>query len=120
MASRETRYLKFDPSRPSPYTTVSVSDIKDATVFRTEREAQTVKRQVKDALAVTKEMDGVLLCCRPVGVHNKTVNPTYQWHACYMVRTHEIPTKEIAGLTTEMGRPRIAASVALTVYECSR
>jgi hypothetical protein len=58
MASRETRYLKFDPSLPSPYTTVWVSDIKDATPFRPEREAQTIKRQVKDALAVTKCMDG--------------------------------------------------------------
>ena len=58
MASRETRYLRIDPSLPNPYTPVWVSDIKDATALRAEREARAVKRQVKDALAVTKGMDG--------------------------------------------------------------
>jgi len=37
---------------------VWVSDIKDATAFRTEREARAVKRQVKDALAITKGKNG--------------------------------------------------------------
>jgi hypothetical protein len=62
----------------------------------------------------------VLLCCALVRVHNKTVNRTCQWHAHHMARTHELPTKEIAALTGEMGRPRFAASaLTLTGYECS-
>jgi hypothetical protein len=62
MASRGTRYLKVDPSLPNPYTAVWVSGIKDATAFRTKREAQAIKGQVKDQVAdvsgVTKGMDG--------------------------------------------------------------
>jgi hypothetical protein len=55
-----------------------------------------------------------------VSVHNKTVNRTRQWHARHMARTHELPTKEIAALSVEMGKPRFAASaLALTGYECS-
>ena len=64
MASRETRYLKIDPSLPNPYTAVWVSDIKDATAFRTKREAPAVKGQVKDALGVTKGMDGFFYVAR--------------------------------------------------------
>jgi hypothetical protein len=68
MASRGTRYLKIDPSLPNPYTAVWVSDIKDATAFRTKREAQAVKGQVKDqvtdALGVTKGMDGFFYVAR--------------------------------------------------------
>lgn len=45
-------WLRIDPSLPNPYTAVWVSDLKDATPFRTEREAQAVKGQVKDALGV--------------------------------------------------------------------
>src|ERR1700686_5456889 len=54
-------------------------------------------------------------------VHNKTFNPTWQWHARHLARTHELPTKEITEMTGEMGRPRFAASaLALTGYACSR
>jgi hypothetical protein len=45
-----------------------VSDIKDATAFRTKREAQAVRGQVKDevtdALGVTKGLDGFLYVVR--------------------------------------------------------
>jgi hypothetical protein len=58
MACRETRYLKIDPSLPNPYTAVWVSHSKDATALTTEREVQAVKGPVKDALSVTKGMDG--------------------------------------------------------------
>ena len=69
MASRGTRYLNIDPSLPNPYTALWVSDIKDATAFRTKRgEAQAVKGQVKDqvtdALGVTKGMDGFFYVAR--------------------------------------------------------
>ena len=37
-----------------------------------------------------------------------------------MWKAHEVPTKAIAALTAEMNKPRIAASVALTGYACSR
>jgi len=37
-----------------------------------------------------------------------------------MVESLEVPTKEIAQLTFEMNKPRIAASVALAGYKCSR
>jgi hypothetical protein len=62
MASRETRYLKIEPSLPSP--AVWVSDIKDATPFRTEREAQAIEGQVQDASGVTKGMDGFFYVMR--------------------------------------------------------
>jgi hypothetical protein len=48
----------------NPYTAVWVSDLKDATPFRTEREAQAVKGQVKDALGVSKGMDGLFYVAR--------------------------------------------------------
>ena len=64
MAFRDTRYLKIDPSLPNPYTAVWVSDLKDATPFRTEREAQAVKGQMKDALGVSKGMDGLFYVAR--------------------------------------------------------
>jgi hypothetical protein len=64
MASRETRYLKIDPSLPNPYTAAWVSDIKDATAFRTRREAHAVKGQVKEALGVTIGMDGFFCVAR--------------------------------------------------------
>jgi hypothetical protein len=64
MAFREALYLKIDPSLPNPYTAVWVSDLKDATPFRTEREAQAVKGQVKDALGVSKGMDGLFYVAR--------------------------------------------------------
>jgi hypothetical protein len=38
--------------------------LKDATPFRTEREAQAVKGQVKDALGVSKGMDGLFYVAR--------------------------------------------------------
>jgi hypothetical protein len=38
-----------------------------------------------------------------------------------MLKTHEIPTKEIAEVTAEMGKPRFAASArALKGYACSK
>jgi len=37
-----------------------------------------------------------------------------------MLKAHEVPAKAIAELTVEMNKPRIAASVALTGYACSR
>ena len=38
-----------------------------------------------------------------------------------MLKSHEMPTKAIAELTIEMGKPRFAASaLALTGYVCSR
>jgi DNA-directed RNA polymerase subunit RPC12/RpoP len=37
-----------------------------------------------------------------------------------MLKSLEVPTKAIAELTVEMNKPRIAASVALTGYKCSR
>src|ERR1700675_540704 len=38
-----------------------------------------------------------------------------------MLKSHEVPTKAIAELTTEMNKPRIAASVrGLKGYACSR
>ena len=46
----------------NPYTAVWVSDLKDATPFRTEREAQAVKGQVKDV--GRKERYGRALLCR--------------------------------------------------------
>jgi len=55
---RLTFWWRIDPSLPNPCTAVWVSDIKAATSFRAEREAQAVKRQEKDALGVTKGMDG--------------------------------------------------------------
>jgi hypothetical protein len=48
----------------NPYTAVWVSDLKDATPFRTEREAQAVKGQVKDALGASKGMDGLFYVAR--------------------------------------------------------
>jgi hypothetical protein len=64
MAFREALYLKIDLSLPNPHTAVWVSDFKDATPFRTEREAQAVKGQVKDALGVSKGMDGLFYVAR--------------------------------------------------------
>ena len=38
-----------------------------------------------------------------------------------MLKSHEVPTKAIEELTTEMDKPRFAASaLALTGYACSR
>jgi hypothetical protein len=37
-----------------------------------------------------------------------------------MLKAHEVPKKEIAALNAEFNKPRIAASVALTGYACSR
>jgi hypothetical protein len=37
-----------------------------------------------------------------------------------MLKLHEVSTKAIAELTVEMNKPRIAASVTLTGYKCSR
>ena len=38
-----------------------------------------------------------------------------------MLKSHEVPTKAIAELTTEMNKPRIAASVrGLKRYACNR
>jgi hypothetical protein len=48
----------------NPYTPVWVSDLKDATPSRTEREAQAVKGQVKDALGVSKGLDGLFYVAR--------------------------------------------------------
>ena len=48
----------------NPYTAVWVSDLKDATPFRTEREGQAIKGQVKDALGVSKGMDGLFYVVR--------------------------------------------------------
>jgi hypothetical protein len=62
MASRETRYLKIDPSLPSP--AVWVSDVKDDTPFRTEREAQAIKGEFQDASGVMKGMDGFFYVVR--------------------------------------------------------
>ena len=39
-------------------------DLKDATPFRTEREAQAIKSQVQDASGVTKGMDGFFYVMR--------------------------------------------------------
>jgi hypothetical protein len=36
-----------------------------------------------------------------------------------MLKALEVPSKAIAELTVEMNKPRIAASVALSGYECS-
>ena len=55
-SGKRTLWLRIDPSLPNP--AVWVSNIKGATPFRTESEAQAVKRQVKDALEVTKGMSG--------------------------------------------------------------
>jgi hypothetical protein len=38
----------------------------------------------------------------------------------HMLKAHEVPTKEMAELTAEMSKPRIATSVVLTGYACSR
>jgi hypothetical protein len=53
-------------------------------------------------------------------VQNHTVRFTDQCHSFHMLKAHEAPTKAIAELTMEMNKPRIAASVALTGYACSR
>ena len=52
MAFGKRYYLKIDPALPSP--AVWVSEIKDATSFRIEREAQAIKGQLQDASAVMK------------------------------------------------------------------
>jgi len=57
-SGKRTFWSKDWPVAANPSTVVWVSDLKDDTTFRTEREAWAVKRQVKDALAVTKGMDG--------------------------------------------------------------
>jgi hypothetical protein len=36
-----------------------------------------------------------------------------------MLKAHEVPTTELAALTAEMNKPRIAAALALNAYECS-
>src|ERR1700693_4143991 len=53
-------------------------------------------------------------------VQNHKVRITDQRHAFHRLKAHEAPTKAIAKLTMEMNQPRIAASVALTGYACSR
>ena len=60
--SGKRTWLRIDPSLPNP--AAWVSDIKDATPFRTESEAQAVKRQVKDAVGVSKGMDGLFYVAR--------------------------------------------------------
>jgi hypothetical protein len=63
-SGKRTFWLRIDPSLPNPYTARWVSDLKDATPFRTECEVQAVKGQVKDALGVSKGMDGLFYVAR--------------------------------------------------------
>ena len=60
--SGKRTWLRIDPSLPNP--AAWVSDIKDATPFRTESEALAVKGQVKDAVGVSKGMDGLFYVAR--------------------------------------------------------
>ena len=62
MAFGKRYYLKIDPALPSP--AVWVSDIKDATPFRIEREAQAIKGQLQDASGITKGLDGFFYVVR--------------------------------------------------------
>jgi hypothetical protein len=54
-----------------------------------------------------------------MGVHNKTVNATGQWHARHMARTHGLPAKEIAALTAEMGSLDSQYRLARSRDECA-
>jgi len=62
MASREKRYLKIDPSLPSP--AVWVSEIRNATPFKTEREAQAIKGRLQDASDIMKGVDNFFYVVR--------------------------------------------------------
>jgi len=59
MAFGKRYYLKIDPALPSP--AVWVSDIKDATPFRIEREAQAINNIGRTAVDIVE--DTTLNCC---------------------------------------------------------